>query len=152
MSAAAASSDLEALLLSYLDDAGDGASIADSQEWMTQQGKPEQHDRLIPVLSSLEMAKYITRMVHNHSRFTVSVEGEAYRVMGAPEAQLWQLLPTEGNISQKSMEEHMGKALFQLGLHQCMRKRWVDFEGDKKAGLLKRKVCMYVCVCVTMMR
>jgi len=138
--AAPAVPELETLLLTYLDDAGANASIADSQEWLTAQGKADQHDKLIPVLSSLEMANYITRVARDHSRFGVSSEGEAYRTAGAPEAQIWQLLPAEGSAPQKSIEERLGKALFQLGLNQCMSKKWVEFEGDKKAGMLKRKV------------
>jgi hypothetical protein len=133
--------ELETLLLSYLDDAGISASILDSQDWLTQQGKPKQHEKLIPVLSSLEMANYITRLARDHSRVSISAEGEVYRTMGTPEAQIWRLLPSEGSAPQKTIEEQMGKALFQLGLNHCMSKRWVEFEGrDKKVGMLKRKV------------
>jgi len=129
--------ELETLLLASLEDNG---PIADSQEWLDAQGKSGEHDKLIPVLSSLVMAKYIDTKPIEHSRVGVSAEGEQYRVAGAPEAQIWNLLPAEGSVPQKSLEEQVSKALFQLGLNQCMSKRWIEFEGDKKAGMLKRKV------------
>ena len=86
------------------------------------------------------MSKYIVTEAHDHSRVGVSAEGETYRVAGAPEAQIFNLLPLEGSVSQKTLEERVGKALFQLGLNQCMSKRWVEFDGEKKAGMLKRKL------------
>lgn len=96
--------------------------------------------KLFATLSSLVMSKYIVTEAHDHSRVGVSSEGETYRVAGAPEAQIFNLLPAEGSVSQKTLEERVGKALFQLGLNQCMSKRWVEFDGDKKAGMLKRKM------------
>lgn len=132
--------ELETLLLNFLDDAGSNVNIADSQEWLNTQGKSDQHDKLIPVLSSLVAFGLITAKAIEHSRTGLSVEGENYRVNGSPEGQLYGSIPVEGSIAQKDIEAKLGKGLMQLGLAKCMSNKWIEFEGDKKLGLLKRKV------------
>ena len=131
--------ELEMLLLESLDDAGAAGSIADSQTWLDSIGKGDQHDKLVPVLSSLVSQNYIVINARDHSRMQVSAEGEQYAAAGSPEYQLWSLLPSDlSAVSQKSLEDRLPKGMFQLGVNQCMARKWLAFEGDKKLGMIKR--------------
>lgn len=131
--------ELEKLLLESLDDAGASGSIADSQSWLDSMGKSDQHEKLVPVLSSLVSQNYIVLSARDHSRIQVSPEGEQYAASGSPEYQLWSLLPSDlSAVAQKSLEDRLPKGMFQLGVNQCMARKWLAFEGDKKLGMIKR--------------
>lgn len=136
----AAVPELETLLLNHLDDAGVDAVIADSLEWLTGLGKADQHEKLVAVLTSLTGFGLVLHTPIEHSRTGLSQEGEIYRVQGTPEGQLFAAIPAEGSIAQKDLESVLGKAVLSLGLAKCMSNRWIEFDGEKKLGLLKRKV------------
>ena len=139
--------ELETILLAYLDDAGADATINDSQLWLDEQKKSDQHEKLIPILTSLVAFGLIQTKTIEHTRIGLTKEGEQYRVNGTPEGQLYNSIPSEGSISQKDLETQLGKGLMSLGLAKCMSNKWIEFDGDKKLGMLKRKVANAVDEC-----
>ena len=133
--------EMETLLLEYLHAHGPDARIPDSMEWLKAQGKTEaDHEKLTAVQNSLVGFGLIRSDHIEHSDTRLTQEGESYRKDGTPEAQLYRAIPEGGSIAQKSLEDQLGKAKLTLGLAKCMSNRWIEFEGDKKLGMLKRKV------------
>jgi len=139
-SSAPAVPELETELLTYLDDRSADHEIADSMEWLKEQGKEDQHEKFVGILLSLVGYRYVLIRPIDHSRTVLSVEGEKYRAAGSPEYQLYSSIPADSAMASKDIESQISKPVFQLGLMQCMAKRWVEFEGDRKAGMLKRKI------------